>query len=342
MGRDYMLPEIKKSVAKNVVHTTNSGASRAAEKSTLQPDIKDILFDMITANPKNRKTMEGITNLAGSIAREGLLSPLVVVPANAGYMLISGERRYHAIAELRKRTPELKEEFKTIRCVVVEPGDEFKQQIQLIAANTTARQLTNFEYRNAVADAEKAFSAMAQRGDKLSGTVQEMTASVFGVSTRQIRSIKAINDKLIPELRDACDNESISLKAAAKIAMLEASGQRMMYKVYLEKKGISESDIEEYKLSEESKRIAEDGDESGKKARGRAGEGRMLPGLNRLDRSVLNIAQIAQRTELTDEYRARLGNAGQALLDIARGEAVDIKALTNSLKQTFEANSTIE
>jgi len=193
-----------------------------------------------------------------------------------------------------------------------------------------------------VADAEKAFSAMVKRGDKLSGTVQEMTASVFGVSTRQIRSIKAINDKLIPELRDACDNESISLKAAAKIAMLEASGQRMMYKVYLEKKGISESDIEEYKLSEESKRIAEDGDESGKKARGKAGEGRMLPGLNRLDRSVLNIAQIAQRTELTDEYRARLGNAGQALLDIARGEAVDIKALTNSLKQTFEANSTIE
>ena len=335
MGREYEynLSGIKKRPAANVAQTVGNGTSRAAVRNALQPDVQDILFEMIAANPKNRKTMEGIIELADSIAREGLLHPLVVVPAAAGYMLISGERRYHAIAELRKRTPELKEAFRTVKCSVLESGDDLKQEIQLVAANTSARRLTNIEYRNAVSEVERAFSAMLERGDRLSGTVQEMTASVFGVSTRQIRSIKAINDKLLPELRDACDNGTISLKAAAKTAMLEDSSQKTLLMLFKESGRITEKDIENQKLIEECRINEAEGGTKGKKENAPNDESRMDSALNRLERSMLNLAQKAKKNELTEDDRIRVSHVVQALTDICNDADIDIKALINSLKR---------
>lgn len=49
--------------------------------------------------PRQERTI-GIDELASSIERDGLLSPLVVTKEGDGYRIIAGERRYHALKKL--------------------------------------------------------------------------------------------------------------------------------------------------------------------------------------------------------------------------------------------------
>ena len=321
-----------------------------AEKgNSLQPNIQDILFETIFPNPKNRKTMESISELADSITREGLLHPLAVVPAKGGYMLISGERRYRAIKELRGRSPEYAEEFRTVKCSVLEPGDELKQEIQLIAANTSTQELTPQEYREAVSAAECAFEAMVRRGDKFSASVQEMTASIFGVSTRQIRKLKIVNERLLPELRDAYDKRELTLSAAAKIAGLDEVGQEEILRIYKASGTVSEESVENYRLiksQEESGNPNNSGEENGDSEKNGAEDSapkgrenarsdvkRIESGLNRLERALLNFAQVAKKMELNEGDRARVLRVAEALTDLYNGADVDIKSLIRALSR---------
>lgn len=49
--------------------------------------------------PRQNRTL-GVDELAESIGRDGLLSPLIVTKEGEGYRIIAGERRYHALTKL--------------------------------------------------------------------------------------------------------------------------------------------------------------------------------------------------------------------------------------------------
>lgn len=55
-----------------------------------------------------RDRMTGIDELAASIEKDGLLSPILVTRDGEGYRIIAGERRYHAIKKLGKQDAECK------------------------------------------------------------------------------------------------------------------------------------------------------------------------------------------------------------------------------------------
>ena len=52
-----------------------------------------------TEQPRQNRTL-GVDELAESIARDGLLSPMIVTKEGEGYRIIAGERRYHALQKL--------------------------------------------------------------------------------------------------------------------------------------------------------------------------------------------------------------------------------------------------
>ncbi len=63
------------------------------------PSARDISLEAIRPNPQQPRTEfdeEALTDLANSIRQSGVIQPVVVRPAQSGYELIAGERRWRA------------------------------------------------------------------------------------------------------------------------------------------------------------------------------------------------------------------------------------------------------
>lgn len=73
--------------------------------------------------PRLQADDQGIKELAASIQRHGLLSPLTVTPDNEGYRLLAGNRRYQALQRLAA---------KTAPCNVIEPDPALADEITLV------------------------------------------------------------------------------------------------------------------------------------------------------------------------------------------------------------------
>lgn len=89
--------------------------------------------------PRQNRTL-GIEELAKSISREGLLSPILVTKEDDHYRIIAGERRYHAIVQLG---------WKEIECKIISREQRDYFRISLIE-NLQREDLTAEEEANAM------------------------------------------------------------------------------------------------------------------------------------------------------------------------------------------------
>ena len=58
-----------------------------------------------STQPRSTMTEEGLQELADSIRQQGIISPIIVRPADEGYEIIAGERRFRAARMASKRFP---------------------------------------------------------------------------------------------------------------------------------------------------------------------------------------------------------------------------------------------
>ncbi len=87
-------------------------------------------------NPNQpRKDFTGVSDLAWQIKETGLLQPIVVVKRGDRYMIVSGERRYHAHVLI---------DAKTIKAHIIDADDHKIQELALIE-NIQREDLTAFE-----------------------------------------------------------------------------------------------------------------------------------------------------------------------------------------------------
>lgn len=89
-------------------------------------NIVEIYLDHISPpriQPRLQTDDQGIQELAASIERHGLLSPLTVTPDDGGYRLLAGNRRFHALQLLGA---------KTAPCNVIEPDPALADEITLV------------------------------------------------------------------------------------------------------------------------------------------------------------------------------------------------------------------
>lgn len=107
-----------------------------------------IQIDKIIPNPLNTFEITDIEDLRANIAMNGLLTPLTVLSdTDDTYILISGERRYHALKQLAKENPA----FQEVPCYVVGNADmpEVEQRLLIESANVETREFDrdshNFE-----------------------------------------------------------------------------------------------------------------------------------------------------------------------------------------------------
>ena len=101
-------------------------------------DIQEIELDRILPpriQPRLQVDDQSIEDLAASIRRHGLLSPLTVTPDDSNYRLLAGNRRYHALKTIGAQTAP---------CNVIEPDPALADEITL-AENLIRLQLSAVE-----------------------------------------------------------------------------------------------------------------------------------------------------------------------------------------------------
>lgn len=165
---------------------------------------------------------EAMLKIVESVARFGLLTPLVVRPRQeGGYEIISGHRRQHA-AELAG--------LKTLPVIVRELDDD-QAILQMVESNLQ---------RETIRPSERAFAyKMKLEALKHQGARTDLTSSQVGTKFRADKKLAAETDEsarnvqrfirltnLIPELLELVDQKKISFNPAVELSYLTAAEQR--------------------------------------------------------------------------------------------------------------------
>lgn len=190
--------------------------------------VRRIELALIDPNPANFFRVESdITDLAESIAVNGLLQPLVVTATDDGrYRVIAGHRRRMALLSLAEAEPD---KWGYVDCKVVAPASPELEMLALIQTNTAAREISYFERNTAAEQVERILVKLQQeQGVQLPGKMRANVAKIIKASESQIARAKYIASHLVEELQGA----DITDDAAYKLAHLPAEQQRELHEHY--------------------------------------------------------------------------------------------------------------
>lgn len=210
-------------------------ASFAAEKPETETgfSIQHIDLDSIRPSDKNRYGIRDIEELAAAIEDVGLMHNIVVrETAEAGaYEIISGERRYRAFQMLRDGG---KAAYASIPCKVEADNDDAMSELRLLYANSTARELTDYEKTYQAMRTKELLQDLKAQGKKINGRIRDIVAETFNVSGSQISRMEKIHGNLIPEFTDEFKDENIGISAAYDLSLLPQDEQEAALDDYKE------------------------------------------------------------------------------------------------------------
>jgi len=150
-------------------------------------DLRDLLLDDVQTDPEQPRHHfeEGaLAELTDSIAKHGVLQPIVVTPKNGSYLIVAGERRYRAA----KRAGET-----TIPAIVRTMTDQHKLEVSLIE-NIQRRDLNPLETATAYLKLRDQFNlTLDQIGERVGGK----SVSTISNTLRLLRLPEAVKQAMI-------------------------------------------------------------------------------------------------------------------------------------------------
>ncbi|QQP11570.1 DUF3850 domain-containing protein [Lysinibacillus agricola] len=222
----------------NLNQLMNDKSKEAVEKEGLAFKIEHIPIERLRPSEKNKYTVEDVAELKSSIELMGLQQNLLVREQENGFEVISGHRRLKAMQEL---FVEGNEQFKKIPCKVMKSVDDIQAELQLILANSTARELTDAEKTYQAARLQELLTDLKKSGFPISGRRREIVAQLMKVSPTQVARMESINKKLIPELKEEFDKENINITTAYETSRLPEEQQQEVVREYKEGNALTPS-----------------------------------------------------------------------------------------------------
>lgn len=185
----------------------------AAEQIELLP------WDKLIPDERNFYSLEGLEDLADSIATVGLLDPIRVRPDGDAYVVISGHRRRAAIKLLIDSG---EERWKTQVPCIVERGEISAElaELKLIFANASTRKLTSAEMSRQAARVEELLYALKGQGFVFPGRMQAHVAQACGTTESKLKRLHAIRANLDPALLEMFDAGRLNEEAAYRLQQL--------------------------------------------------------------------------------------------------------------------------
>lgn len=156
----------------------------------------------------NNYDVGDLSDLISSIRYCGLLSPLTVIGPNEDgiYEILSGERRYRAMSQIREDDPEA---FSEVPCYVIGRSgmDQTIKQLVIEISNLETREFNRDVHRLQVVSLYK---DLADKGTIDQQEIVKRVQDSLKVSPRYARMYVSIFKNAIPELRDAVETETLS------------------------------------------------------------------------------------------------------------------------------------
>ncbi len=191
----------------------NDASAAAVTEQSKTMRVTMIPIDKLDKNPANSIYVIGdVTLLAEDIRANGVRQPLEVIAQPGGrYMLISGHRRLAACQQINAGSFGM--ECKELPCVIRASEGEAGDEINLITANATARELTDGERLDQY-QALKAALVQLKKEGKVQGRVRDEMARRLGESTGALGRLNALAANATEEVKDMLRKGEISMSRA--------------------------------------------------------------------------------------------------------------------------------
>lgn len=217
---------------------------KSKEESKSVFKIKNLAIEEIEPDERNFYNTDEIEELKASIEMFGLQQNLVVRESDSKYKLISGHRRLKALKEL---FDEGHEEFRTIPCKIESEIDDAKTELQLIFANSTSRELSDYEKTHQAIRIKELLKDLKTNGVKIPGKMRNLVAEVLNVSPTQVGRMESIDKNLSKEFKEEFKNDNVNISTAYEISGLPEENQKKVYEEYKEKGQISLKEVKKHK-----------------------------------------------------------------------------------------------
>lgn len=195
---------------------------------TGREQIEYISRELIGSDPNNFYSLDGLDALADNIATVGLQQPIRVRKQEDGrYITVSGHRRRAAIDILAKDDPE---RWAQIPCIV-ESGaaSPAMQQLALIYANSSTRQLSGVELSKQAEQVEKLLYQLKEEGHEFPGRMRDHVAEAVNASKSKLARLKVIRSKLIPQFMTLWENGGLRESTAYTLAGAAPERQKSIW-----------------------------------------------------------------------------------------------------------------
>ena len=186
-------------------------------------NIKMLPVDQLHDNPENFYDLSDLDTLVEDIDRQGLKTPLYVVPDDDGYMVISGHRRKAAVQELIDGG---KYGTDKLPCYIGVKKNEAEAMLDLIMLNATTRVISDAETVKQCEKLEEVFKKLEADGKKVQGRMRDKIAAALNVSPAQVGKVENIRHNAIDEVKAAVNEGKMSISTANEVAKLEPKKQK--------------------------------------------------------------------------------------------------------------------
>lgn len=184
------------------------------------PGTQEVALKEIRPNPfQPRKVWDAaeVEELASSIREQGLIQPIVLRRAAAGYQIVAGERRFRACQKLGRET---------IPAVIREMDDKAMLEVALVE-NLQRKDLNPIEKA-------QAFKALLDRFR----LTHEAVSTRLGLDRSTVTNFLRLLD--LPEsIRDAVSRGTISMGHARCLVGAGSPGEQLLLAKKIEKEGLS-------------------------------------------------------------------------------------------------------
>lgn len=187
-------------------------------------NIKMLPVDQLHDNPENFYDLSDLDTLVEDIDRQGLKTPLYVVPNDDdGYTVISGHRRKAAVQELINSG---KYGTDKLPCYIGVKKNEAEAMLDLIMLNATTRVISDAETVKQCEKLEEVFKQLEADGKKVQGRMRDKIAAALNVSPAQVGKVENIRHNAIDEVKTAVDEGKMSISTANEVAKLDPEKQK--------------------------------------------------------------------------------------------------------------------
>lgn len=210
-------------MAKFNLNDLMNNQSKEAGKERVVFKIELLPIEQLQPSIMNQYSVQDVTELKASIELTGLQQNLLVRPSRSGYEVLSGHRRLKAMQALYA---EGNEQFAHVPCKIERTMDDVQAELQLLLANSTTRELTDYEKTYQAQRLQELLQNLKDSGHKITGRKREIVAQLMGVSSSQVARMDSINKKLSPELKEEFSEGDINITTAYELSRLPEAAQQ--------------------------------------------------------------------------------------------------------------------